>query len=425
MNHDQDNQNAELPQDRERNDGWRGKDAEFRGRETGRDAPAFDEDADLPALNRKRGNKLVTAAGYAFMGLLAIAAILAVNRSPSTAPERPDTSKVANRLPALIVPAPPEPTAALAPKPPQEAENEEDDIWKRKMAGNLVAQGSSSGGGAGATGRNAPATRQQLENDRLAQLLGNGGGGAGFIGPDGNPVQPNGLDGDVVTSAIGGGAGLGQRLKPTVTEAVSASVLPRRDYLLAKGASLDCALETAIDSSVPGLTTCRLTRDVYSDNGRVLLLDRGTQLVGEYAGKLGRGEARMFLLWTRAKTPAGVVVNLNSPATDSLGRSGVSGYVDNHFWERFGAAILTSFLKDTVNIVVNNRSKKDGASGGDTTNIYGGTVQSGEQIVGAMLKEQASIPPTLIVNQGQHIQVLVARDLDFSSVYGLRTVAAQ
>ena len=60
--------------------------------------------------------------------------------------------------------------------------------------------------------------------------------------------------------------------------------------------------------------------------------------------------------------------------------------------------------------------------GGDQTNIYTGTVQSGEQIVGAMLKEQASIPSTLIVNQGQHIQVLMARDLDFSDVYGLRAV---
>ena len=214
---------------------------------------------------------------------------------------------------------------------------------------------------------------------------------------------------------------LGQRLKPTVTEAVSATVLPRRDYLLAKGATLDCALETAIDSSVPGMTTCRLTRDVYSDNGRVLLLDRGTQLVGEYAGSLQRGQARMFLLWTRAKTPAGVVVSLNSPSTDSLGRSGISGYVDNHFWERFGAAIMTSFLKDTVNIVANNRTKKPG-DGGDQTNIYSGTVQSGEQIVSAMLREQSAIPSTLIVNQGQHIQVLMARDLDFSDVYGLRAV---
>ena len=115
------------------------------------------------------------------------------------------------------------------------------------------------------------------------------------------------------------------------------------------------------------------------------------------------------------------MVNLNSPSTDSLGRSGISGYVDNHFWERFGAAIMTSFLKDTVNIIANNRTKKPG-DGGDQTNIYTGTVQSGEQIVGAMLKEQASIPSTLIVNQGQHIQVLMARDLDFSDVYGLRAV---
>ena len=119
--------------------------------------------------------------------------------------------------------------------------------------------------------------------------------------------------------------------------------------------------------------------------------------------------------------PPAVRGELAAPATDGLGRGGLNGDVDTHFWERFGAAILTSFIKDTVNTVVNNRTKKDGA-GGDINNIYGGTVQSGEQVVSAILKDQANIPPTMHVNQGEHIQILVARDLDFSQVYGLRAV---
>ena len=117
MNQEPDN-TQDSPAGRERSDAWRGQDTGFRGRENGQERPSddFDDDADLPALNRKRGsNKLVTAAGYAFMALLAIAAIVAVNRTPSAPVKKTDESKVANRLPALIVPAPPEPAVPRDP----------------------------------------------------------------------------------------------------------------------------------------------------------------------------------------------------------------------------------------------------------------------------------------------------------------------
>jgi type IV secretion system protein VirB10 len=211
--------------------------------------------------------------------------------------------------------------------------------------------------------------------------------------------------------AAGGGADpLAPLLHPAVTAAVQASVLPDLRFLLPKGAFIDCTLETAIDSTLPGMTTCVTATDTLSADGTVVLLERGTKLVGETRGQVHQGQARLFVVWTEARTPTGVIVPLDSPGTDALGRSGLAGKVETHFWERFGAAILVSVIDAGVQAGVQ-------ASSSSGTVIV--NPSTSEDVMTGILNSTVDIPPTITVRQGERIQVLIARDVDFSSVYRL------
>jgi type IV secretion system protein VirB10 len=205
-------------------------------------------------------------------------------------------------------------------------------------------------------------------------------------------------------------------LRPAMTAAVRAQVLPTQRLLLPKGAFLDCTLETAIDSTLPGMTTCVMATDAFGVDGEVVLLERGTKLVGETRGQVQQGSARVFVLWNEARTPTGVIVPLASPGADELGRAGLPGVVDRHFWERFGAAMLVSVIDGAIQTAVQS------TRGGNGTVIVNPSAT--QDVMTEVLKGTINIPPTVVKHQGDRIQVLVARDLDFRSVYELKSTVA-
>jgi type IV secretion system protein VirB10 len=240
----------------------------------------------------------------------------------------------------------------------------------------------------------------------LANAYGEGGGPPGSM-TLGNSGGSRGSESDNDPR----GMTLASQLRPTETPAVRARVLPTQRFLLPKGAFIDCTLETAISSSLPGMTTCVTATDTFGADGAVVMLERGTKLVGETRGTVQQGSPRLFVLWTEARTPTGVVVPLASPGTDELGRSGLSGSIDRHWWDRFGAAILITVIDGAVQASTRARGS------GSTVEI---NPSGASDVMTEVLRGTLSIPPTIDKPQGDRIQILVARDVDFRSVYALR-----
>ncbi len=217
---------------------------------------------------------------------------------------------------------------------------------------------------------------------------------------------------------------LARKLKPTVLSGATASVVKNPDTMITQGTVVPCILQTAINTQLAGFVTCVIPVDVRSTSGNVVLLDRGTKIVGQIESGLMQGQDRVFVLWTRAETPNHVIISLNAPGADELGRAGLPGAVDNHWWDRFGGALMLTLVQGSLNAGTALAANSGGSGGSEAGLGFVYSAQSsGNQIANTALENSINIPPTLNKNQGDTVSVFVVQDLDFSSVYGLKLKA--
>ena len=213
------------------------------------------------------------------------------------------------------------------------------------------------------------------------------------------------------------GGQLGDMLRSINLAGGTASRLKNRSFMLPKGTFINCVMETAVNTSVPGMTSCRIPENVFSMDGRTLLIEAGSRAFGEYRGAVARGMDRIFMLWTTILTPEGVEIRLDSPASDSLGRMGVTGDVNHHWWARFGNALLFSIIDDSFQFAMEKASDSD-----NSINNYSSTDSGMSRFLSDVIRETGQIPPTITMNQGTRVGIFVARNIDLSSVYEVSIV---
>lgn len=200
-----------------------------------------------------------------------------------------------------------------------------------------------------------------------------------------------------------------------------AKKIERIDALVPEGTLIPGILETAIVSDLPGQVRAIVSQDVFSFDGRRILIPTGTRLIGEYQSEITRGQTRIFVVWTRMLRDDGVSVRLNSIGADSLGRAGLTGRVDNKFRERFGAAILLSVVGAGASYLTGYGSEATAGDSDDAQNAEElareTLAQTFSDMANQALGDSLRIPPTISVSQGERIFVFVRQDLDFSAMY--------
>jgi type IV secretion system protein VirB10 len=230
----------------------------------------------------------------------------------------------------------------------------------------------------------------------------------------------------------GGGRGRGNGEGGGVDDALSAALRPsdlggteraRVDrhaiYEISAGRHIHCTRDVAVNSELPGIITCVLPNEVRNDSNTLMLLPKGTHVIGPIQHGVIQGNDRLFVLWTEFRTSDDppIKIPIHSPAADELGRTGMTGAVNDHFWSNLLAAAVYSFVDagpGLVEAAIQNNSHNNNQL--NFNQLYAPE----QSLAGKVLQQRLNRPPVLEANQGDDLTIVVGQDIDCSGAVSIR-----
>lgn len=208
----------------------------------------------------------------------------------------------------------------------------------------------------------------------------------------------------------------GQVSGAVTLQTMTASVLPHPDYTITAGTKIPCVTVEAADSTLGGFYTCRVPEWVRGTTQARGLIPPGSIVFGQMKKGMEQGQERVGILFTRIQTAGdNIVIPLAAPAADALGRPGMTGEVDTHFWDKVGDVALYALI-DGLQGALTQAPSALLRSGGGNSFLNLGTVggsTGGQSLASMELQNRINRPPVMRINQGIQIDASVGQDLDF------------
>lgn len=174
--------------------------------------------------------------------------------------------------------------------------------------------------------------------------------------------------------------------------------------LLPAGAMVPAVLETALNTSRPGIARALVTMDMRGPDGKEVLIAKGARIIGQYGSDVAPGQDRVLITWERLVLPDGRQIKIAAPATDRDGASGLQGKVHSNALGRFLSSIVRSAL-DIATFRAINRS----GSGSIVLAIPDSARGAGQELMPTKQYQRHITVPA-----GAKLSVFVTQDIDFS-----------
>lgn len=282
--------------------------------------------------------------------------------------------------------------------------------------------------------------KQELLARRKVSSLVTGNGGNKSKSTDPNEATKSPAANTSFLGFDNGATSVAANSRTSAATSVQATNVGDLDRMILQGKIMTAVLESAINTDLPGSLRAIVSRDVYAEQGDNILIPKGSRLVGTYSSSTSGGKNRVGIKWSRLIRPDGIDIAIDSDGTDELGRTGVSGFMDDKFWLKIGSAVLTSYIipvvakkllnvKDSTVSTTTSSGSGTGTSGTSSSTTTTGssasqqlqdTIDKLQEGVTAAVKDSMNTEPTIMIDQGTMINVYVNKDIIFTpeQVYG-------
>jgi len=182
------------------------------------------------------------------------------------------------------------------------------------------------------------------------------------------------------------------------------STLPvDRSRILTTDMRINAVLDDDISSQIPGIAIAIVDRPVFSPNNKRILLPVFTKIVCEYEGIELQGQTRLPMKCTRAIRPDGVSISLSDAiVADQMGRTGLTGEVDNRTFETYAGAFVMSGISALAQSGVNQNTQNYPNWRTNSQTIFSNNIG---QVTAEVIKKNIDLRPIIYIKAGTRMQI--------------------